>query len=85
MSQTANVTVYSTTWCGFCHQAKKYFDSIGVKYNDIDVEQDPKAAEEMVAKSGQMGVPVITIGDTTIVGYDRPKIDELLKATDLLK
>ncbi len=85
MSDNAtNVTVYSTTWCGFCHQAMAYFDSIGVKYKDIDVEKDQKAAEEMVQKTGQMGVPVITIGDTTIVGYNRPKIDEALKAAQLI-
>lgn len=81
----SEVTVYSTSWCGFCHQAKKYFDSIGVKYNDINVEEDHKAAEEMVKKSGQMGVPVITIGDSTIVGYNRPKIDEALAKNDLVK
>ena len=85
MANATNVTVYSTTWCGFCHQAKKYFDSIGVKYTDINVEEDTEAAEAMVKKTGQMGVPVIEIGDTTIVGYDKPKIDELLKAADLLK
>jgi len=85
MSTTASVTVYSTTWCGFCHQAKKYFDSIGVKYSDVDVEADPKAAEEMVKKTGQMGVPVIEIGDTTIVGFDRPKVDQALKTADLIK
>jgi len=82
---SATVTVYSTSWCGFCHQAKKYFDSIGVKYSDINVEEDPKAAEEMVKKTGQMGVPVIEIGDTTIVGFDRPKVDQALKSADLLK
>ena len=76
----ASVKVYSTSWCGFCHQVKKYFDSIGVSYTDVDVEADPKEAEEMVAKSQQMGVPVIEIGDTVIVGYDRPKIDSALKA-----
>jgi len=79
MSDTAKVTVYSTTWCGFCHQAKKYFDDIKVAYKDIDVEADPKAAETMVEKSKQMGVPVIEIGDEVIVGYDRPKIDAALK------
>lgn len=85
MSNTANVTVYSTSWCGFCHQAKKYFDSIGVAYNDVNVEEDAQAAEDMVKKTGQMGVPVIEIGDTTIVGYDRPKVDAALKAAKLLK
>ncbi len=85
MSDTAKVTVYSTTWCGFCHQAKKYFDSIGVKYTDINVEEDQKAAEEMVKKTGQMGVPVIEIGETTVVGFDRPKIDKLLEDAGLKK
>ena len=78
MSNSTNVTVYSTTWCGFCKQAMKYFDSIGVKYNDINVEQDHSAAEEMVKKSGQMGVPVIEIGDDIIIGFDKPKIDTAL-------
>lgn len=85
MSDTKNVTVYSTTWCGFCHQAKKYFDSIGVKYNDINVEEDQKAAEEMVKKSGQMGVPVIEIGKSIVVGFNKPKIDDLLKTAGITK
>lgn len=80
---TKSVTVYSTTWCGFCKQAMKYFDSIGVKYTDINVEADPKAAEEMVQKSGQMGVPVIEIGNDIIVGFDKPKIDSALQAAGL--
>lgn len=80
----AKVIVYSTTWCGFCHQAKKYFDSINVAYEDIDVEKDQAAAEDMVKKSGQMGVPVITIGDEVIVGFNKPKIDDLLKNAQLV-
>lgn len=84
-SATNTVTVYSTTWCGFCHQAKKYFDSIGVKYNDINVEADPAAAEEMVKKSNQMGVPVIEIGDAVIVGFNKPQVDAALKEAKLLK
>ena len=85
MSDAKTVTVYSTTWCGFCHQAKKYFDSIGVKYKDVNVEQDQKAAEDMVQKSGQMGVPVIEIGKDIIVGFNKPKIDDSLKSLGLLK
>jgi glutaredoxin-like YruB-family protein len=84
VSNAANVTVYSTSWCGFCVQAKKYFDSIGVKYSDINVEEDQKAAEDMVQKSGQMGVPVIEIGDKIIVGFDKSKIDLALQAEKLL-
>jgi len=83
MSDSNKVKVYSTTWCGFCHQVKSYFDSINVDYKDIDVEQDPKAAEEMVQKSHQMGVPVVEIGDEIIVGYNRPKIDKALETAGL--
>jgi glutaredoxin 3 len=72
------IKVYSTTWCGFCHMAKKYFDSLGVSYTDIDVEKDPKAAKEALEKSGQMGVPVIDIDGQIVVGFDKPKIDTLI-------
>jgi glutaredoxin-like YruB-family protein len=75
------ITVYSTSWCGFCHAAKQYFDKLGVTYKDIDVEMDVNAAQEMVKKSGQMGVPVIDIDGTIIVGFDKPKIDQALKTT----
>lgn len=83
MADQSKVKVYSTTWCGFCKQAMAYFDSIKIDYNEIDVEKDQKAAEEMVEKTGQMGVPVIEIGDTVIVGYDRPRIDSALTAAGL--
>lgn len=83
MANQPIVKVYSTTWCGFCKQAMAYFDSINVKYKDINVEEDRKAAEEMVEKTGQMGVPVIEIGDTVIVGYDRPRIDSALSLAGL--
>lgn len=78
------ITVYSTTWCGFCHMAKAYFDKLGVKYKDVDVEKDMSAAKEAVEKSGQMGVPVIDIDGTIIIGFDRPKIDTLLREKKLI-
>lgn len=74
-----SVTIYSAPWCAFCHAAKEYFDKLGVKYTDHDIEQDPKYAEESVKKSGQMGIPVIDIDGTIIVGFDRTKIDQALK------
>lgn len=79
------VTVYTAPWCAFCHAAKEYFDKLGVKYEDKDVEKDPKFAEESVNKSGQMGIPVIEIGDQIIVGFDRPKIDNALRENKLIK
>ena len=78
------VTVYSANWCAFCHAAKQYFDKIGVKYEDRDVEKEIKYAHEAVDKSGQMGIPVIDIDGTIIVGFDRPRIDTALKAAKLI-
>ena len=78
------VTIYTATWCAFCHAAKDYLDKLGIKYSDKDVEKDPQNASESVGKSGQMGIPVLDIGGTIVVGFDRPKIDAALKANKLL-
>ncbi len=81
MSDTDNkITVYSADWCAFCHAAKEYFDKLGVKYTDKNVERDPEAGLEATDKSGQRGIPVIDIDGEIIVGFDRPKIDAALKA-----
>lgn len=79
----STITVYSATWCAFCHAAKEYLDKLGVKYTDKDVEADPAAGLEAVDKSGQRGIPVLDIGGTVIIGFDRPKIDAALKAHSL--
>ncbi|MFA5004052.1 MAG: glutaredoxin domain-containing protein [Candidatus Saccharimonadales bacterium] len=78
------VTVYSANWCAFCHLAKEYLDKLGVKYTDKDVEHDMAFANEAMTKSGQTGIPVLEINGTIIVGFDRPKIDEALKAAKLV-
>ena len=72
------VTIYSTPTCHFCHAAKEFFDANKVAYTDIDVAKDLDKRREMIDKSGQMGVPVISIGDETIVGFDEDKLRELL-------
>ena len=64
--------------------AKAYFDKLGVKYKDVDVEKDPVAAKEAVEKSGQMGVPVIDLDGSIIVGFNRPQIDLLLREKKLI-
>ena len=78
------VTVYSAVWCAFCHAAKDYLDKKGVKYTEKDVERDPSAATEAVQKSQQTGIPVIDIDGTIIIGFDRPRIDAVLKEKKLL-
>jgi glutaredoxin 3 len=78
------VTVYSATWCGFCHAAKQYLDRLGVKYEDKDVDKDIKNAHAAVEKSGQMGIPVIDVNGTIIIGFDRARIDSALKENKLV-
>jgi glutaredoxin-like YruB-family protein len=81
--EDSTITVYSATWCAFCHAAKDYFDKIGVKYTDKDVEQDPTAGMEAVEKSKQRGIPVIDINGDIIIGFDKPKIDAALRSHNL--
>ena len=72
------VIVFSTPTCSYCNIAKQYFRQKKVRFRDVDVSRDPVAARDLVRRSGQMGVPVIDIGGKIIVGFDRPKIDQLL-------
>ncbi|MDL2362808.1 MAG: glutaredoxin domain-containing protein [Patescibacteria group bacterium] len=82
---TSQITVYSATWCAFCHAAMDYFDKLGVAYTDKDVEKTPEAGAEAVEKSGQRGIPVIDIAGDIIVGFDKPKIDAALAKHNLTK
>lgn len=72
------VLVYSTPTCSYCNMAKQYFDRHKVSYRDVDVSQDQAAARQLVRRTGQMGVPVIDINGSLVVGFDRHKIDRLL-------
>jgi glutaredoxin-like YruB-family protein len=73
-----NVTVYSTPTCPYCVRAKEYLTKKGVVYKDVNVAVDRAAAQEMVQKSGQMGVPVITVDGKVIIGFDQRELDRLL-------
>ncbi len=74
------IKIYSTTHCPYCKMAKDYFDKNKVEYKDYNVEADEEALADMVKKSGQMGVPVIDINGTIIVGFDRGAIDQVLSS-----
>lgn len=73
-----NVIVYSTPTCPFCIRAKQYLKDNNVKFIEIDVSSDQEKAQEMMKRSGQMGVPVIDIDGEIIVGFDKDKIKEVL-------
>jgi len=72
------VTVYSTPTCTWCNTLKRHLDHNGIRYKDIDVSKDQKAAEVMVKKSGQQGVPQTDINGQIIVGFDKVRINTLL-------
>jgi glutaredoxin-like YruB-family protein len=72
----AHVMIYSTSWCVYCKAEKSFLDEKGVAYQEVNVEEDEAAAQEMVAVSGQMGVPVTVIthddGEKSVmVGFDQ--------------
>jgi glutaredoxin 3 len=74
----SKITIYSTPTCHFCHMAKDFFTSKGIVYEDFDVSTNLEKRKEMVDKSGQMGVPVIILDDKLVVGFNKPKIMEIL-------
>ncbi|MBI2278625.1 MAG: glutaredoxin family protein [Candidatus Brennerbacteria bacterium] len=74
-----NVIIYTTPTCVYCRMAKAFFAEKKVPYTEHDVVTDLKAREEMVQKSGQLGVPVIEIGSAVIVGFDRDAIVRALE------
>jgi glutaredoxin 3 len=76
--EQSKVKIYSTKTCVYCKMTKDFFNKNNIKYEEIDVGADRKAAAEMIKKSGQMGVPVIEIGNQIIVGYNKESISKLL-------
>ncbi len=78
MAKEHKITIYSTPSCSYCVQLKNYLKEQGFKYTDIDVSKDHKKADEMIEKSGQMGVPVINIDGQIIIGFNKEKIKKIL-------
>lgn len=68
------VTVYSTPTCPFCVRAKQFLKDNNIAFDDIDVSTNEEKAEEMIKKSGQMGVPVLDIDGKIVVGFDKEDI-----------
>lgn len=72
------VTIYTTQTCQYCKATKQFFQEHGVVYTEIEVGSDPEKAREMIQKSGQMGVPVIVVGEgeeeQLIVGFDKARL-----------
>lgn len=75
----ANVTMYTTPFCVYCKMAKEFFRRHNVAYAEKDVAVDLAARDDMIKKSGQMGVPVIDIDGGIVVGFDQGRLKQLLK------
>ena len=73
------VKLFSTPVCPYCHTLREFLKEKNIAFEDIDVSKDEKLIDELVQRSGQMGVPVVEIDGQIIIGFDRAKICELLK------
>ena len=72
------VKIYTTLSCVYCIQTKEFFKENNVAYEEFDVSTDSEKRDEMIKKSGQMGVPVIEIGGELLIGFDKAKLKKLL-------
>ncbi len=72
------VTIYTTPTCHFCQMSKEFFKEHNVAYTEFNVASDMEKRQEMIDKSGQMGVPVVFIGEDMVVGFDKRRFEELL-------
>lgn len=78
MDDQKSVVIYSTPTCHFCQTAKEFFAEKGVEYTNHDVSAELEKRQEMIEMTGQMGVPVIKIGDDVVIGFDQEKVSQLL-------
>jgi glutaredoxin 3 len=74
----AQVSIYSTPSCTYCKAAKEYFAENNIQFQEFNVAEDMARRQEMIERSGQMGVPVIMVDNNIVVGYNKPKLAELL-------
>lgn len=77
-----DIKIYSTPTCPYCIMTKDYFKKAGIEFENIDVSTDQAKAQEMVEKTGQMGVPVIEIDNNTIIGYQPDVFKKILEGKE---
>lgn len=76
--ENKKVVIFTSNTCGYCHSAKDYLDSINCEYTEKNISTDAEARKELIQK-GFMGVPVIYVGEEVIQGFDKVKLEKLLK------
>ena len=78
MENQPNVVMFSTQTCSFCNQAKRDLREKNIRFTEVDVRRDFNAARDLQRMTGQTGVPVILINNRPIVGFDKPRINQML-------
>lgn len=81
-TNTKKIEIFSTPTCHFCSLAKDWFKEKGLEYTEYDVAADTEKRKEMVEMTGQLGVPVIRIGEDVLIGYNPTKMSEILSVTE---
>ncbi|MEM2962010.1 MAG: glutaredoxin domain-containing protein [Candidatus Bathyarchaeia archaeon] len=84
MRSLVNILIYTTPTCPYCHAAKNFLRKLGVPFKEVDVSADPKAARDLIVKSGQMGVPVLDLDGEIIIGFDRDSIISALEKRGII-
>lgn len=79
MEKRLSVIVFTTPTCSWCRKVKSYLKEKQIRFKEVDVSRDEHAMRDMVRKSGQMGVPQLWINNRPVVGFDKDKIERLLK------
>jgi len=74
-----SVKIYSTPSCAYCNMAKRFFRERGIKFTEYNVARDERKAQFIANKTGQMGVPVIDINGKYVVGFDRTKVERIIR------
>ncbi len=82
MNDQKEVIIYSTPSCHYCQMAKAFFQNNAVAYKDYNVAEDAEKRQEMIELTGQMGVPVIKIGNEILVGFSEGKVREMIESND---
>ncbi len=78
VKNSKNITVYSTPTCGWCTSLKTWLQQNGIEYKDIDIALDEEAAQSLIKRTGHKGVPQVEINDQMVVGFQLPRLKELL-------
>jgi len=79
------ITIYRTSWCAFCHTEAQWLERMGIPFVEKDIEADPEANKELMEKINNdfRGVPVTDVAGDIILGFDRPKLQDAIKAHNI--